>query len=129
MENNVAESTEDEKSFLFDYSRFLDRVLGDENTAGAVLKIFCRDMPNRFEALRQALERNDVQTCERMAHTIKGASRNIEANALSRISGMIELVSRAGELDKAKEYIIELKIILNSTVEKISEKCGLASDT
>ena len=58
------------------------RLGGDEELYQEVVSIFVEDIPNQLQALEQALGSQDVEASTRIAHSIKGASSNIGAEAM-----------------------------------------------
>jgi HPt (histidine-containing phosphotransfer) domain-containing protein len=51
--------------------------------------------------LRRVLTVGDVESLERAAHTLKGASANVGASAMAELCAALESSARAAELDEA----------------------------
>ena len=62
----------------------------------------------RVELLR-VLQEGDAHAVERAAHTLKGASANVGANALVDVCGGIEAHARQGELQRAAELTAQFE--------------------
>ncbi len=93
---------------IFDREALLNRVLGDQEFTDLILQGFLEDIPRQIVALRKYLEAGDVAGAERQAHTIKGASANVGAEAMRVLCGDLERAGNAGELDKIQARMDEL---------------------
>jgi HPt (histidine-containing phosphotransfer) domain-containing protein len=85
---------------IFDRASLLDRLSGDEDLCKELLDAFLEDMPIQLDRLNQAAAEGDLGLVKRQAHTIKGASANIGAQALSRVAFEVEMAARDGRLDR-----------------------------
>lgn len=74
--------------------------MDDEDLARIVVQGLLDDIPRQIEALRGYVEAWDVQSAERQAHTIKGASANVGGEALRAIAleMEMEMAGMAGNL-------------------------------
>jgi two-component system sensor histidine kinase/response regulator len=93
---------------IFDHSAFLNRVMGDEEIAAAVIDGFLEEMPGQIADLVTAVEAADVQLSERHAHKIKGAAANLSCASLQRIAHDMEKAGRAGDAQELKRLSPEL---------------------
>ncbi len=93
---------------IFDREALLNRVQGDQELTTLVLQGFLEDIPRQIVALRKYLETGDVAGAERQAHTIKGASANVGAEALCILCGDLESAGNAGKLDIIQARLNEL---------------------
>lgn len=73
-----------------DYALGMKRVLGKKDFYLNMLKMFLANQGDAPEQIRQSLEKGDIQTAERMAHTAKGVSGNIGATALQELAAQVE---------------------------------------
>ncbi len=106
---------------VFDGSGLLERLLGDRELLKDVLEGFLEDMPRRFKALDDALEKKDSVLGRRHAHTIKGASLNIGAPALQKIAAAIELAAEVGDMEKCIVLFPQLDVqfqLLKGEIQK-----------
>ena len=94
---------------VFDWAAFLERLEGDEELCRELVDLFMRDVPEQVEQLKQGLDNDDAEMVERRAHTIKGASANIGARALSEVAFEIELAGKEQELGKARLLVGKLE--------------------
>ena len=98
-----------EKADVFDRAGMLERLMDDEELARKLIAAFLKDIPQRFDTLRECLEEGNVKGVERMTHLIKGASASVGGNALTAVAYMMEKASRAGNLDGIKEGVGKLE--------------------
>ncbi|MEN6308528.1 MAG: PocR ligand-binding domain-containing protein [Anaerohalosphaeraceae bacterium] len=94
---------------VYDRDGFLDRLMGDEETANAVLDIFLDDIPRQLEAIKAAMDACDPVTLERIAHSIKGAAANIGGEALREVAAEIERACKDGNVEFACQHSTELE--------------------
>jgi len=75
----------------------LHRLGGDLELAVDVLRAYLDDVPQRLADLRDASERGESQRAKAIAHTVKGASANVGAEAVRQAAAQIESAAAAGE--------------------------------
>ena len=102
MEVTTCASTPGPEALVFDHAKLLERMVGDAALARMFGVGFLQDIPQRIAALRGFLEVGDPASTERQAHTIKGASANVGANALRAVAADLEWAAKAGDLDAIK---------------------------
>jgi len=95
---------------VFDKEAMMKRLMDDEDLAQIVMEGFLDDMPKQIDALKGYLGTADVAGVERQAHTIKGASANVGAEALCEVAFGMEKAGKAGDLKAAKISISELEV-------------------
>ena len=69
---------------IFHRTDFLERLMGDEQIAGAVIDGFLADMPVLIAELQTAVAAGNIPLSEQHAHRIKGAAANLSCIALLR---------------------------------------------
>jgi len=101
---------------VFDKEGLIDRMMGDREMAETVIEVFLDDIPKQIESLKQAVQDCDIETSERIAHSIKGAAANVGGEALRELAAQIEAACKnrntefvGGALDAIQERFIELK--------------------
>jgi len=94
---------------LFDRSRLLERLGGDEELLTEVIDLFLKDVPVQVEKLEQALQNKDAELVESIGHSIKGAFANIEALKLKETAFLIEKSGKDKDLERASLHLKELK--------------------
>ncbi len=70
------EELKKEENTLFDGDSFFAKLLGDRDEGKMLLELFLEAVPEDLEALGDAIEREDVRACAKIAHTIKGTASN-----------------------------------------------------
>jgi len=93
---------------IFDRAALLDRLMGDEKLANEILGEFIEDVPRKFTALKEALDKSDTPSVQREAHTLKGAAANVGALALQEVVNQIEVAGEAGDMAKASSLAAQL---------------------
>jgi HPt (histidine-containing phosphotransfer) domain-containing protein len=93
---------------VFDRENFLRRVMGDEELAAAVLDGFRDDLPRLFARLDEALKAGDAEKATLAAHTIKGSSANVGAEALRQAATRVEEAARNRELAGIEKHLASL---------------------
>ena len=93
---------------IFDRAAMMERMMDDDDLAHIVIESFLGDIPLQIEALKKYIESGDVQSAERQAHTIKGASANLGGEALRSVAFEMEKCARNGELAAANALMDEL---------------------
>ena len=99
----------DGKPVVFDREGMMERLMDDEDLARKLTEAFLKDIPQRFDMLRECLSTENVKNAERLAHLIKGASASVGGDALTAVAFKMEKASRAGDLIAVGEWVDELE--------------------
>ncbi len=94
---------------VFDRAGMMARLMDDEDLAGAVVRGFLEEMPNEIETLKRCLIAGDAAGARRQAHSIKGASANVGAEALRAVAVEAEKAGQAGDLTAIKARMPDLE--------------------
>ena len=94
---------------VFDWDGLLHRLMGDEDFAREIIDDFLKQIPFNFNAVKEALNEQDVLRIKREAHMIKGASGNVGALALQKIAEQIEIAGEEKDLFKAGLFVSKLE--------------------
>jgi PAS domain S-box-containing protein len=121
----VAATGEDGPPVL-DEAVLLNMLEGDQEAAAEITAEFLKDAPRRTAAFRVALAAGDAVLARREAHTLKGASANVGAEALRTVAHRAELACTDGSLTEAGELVEELDVELHR-LEDVLVKGGGAS--
>jgi len=74
----------------------------------------CRDlvahMPDRIQAINQALQTNNANDLYRLAHNLKGLAANFSAEPVTRIAAQIEALGKKEDISGAASLVIQLEI-------------------
>ncbi len=90
----------------------LQRVEGDMKLLQDLVEVFREDLPGRLRALRDALERDDLDAVFAGAHAIKGSVSTFAAAAAYEAASQLEDLARSGKDDglKAATDVLEREI-------------------
>ncbi len=109
-----------EEAGIFDSEAYLERLMGDRQLAGAILKGFIEDFPSQLNHLREYLvESNGPGVCLQ-THTLKGSAGTVSAGSLRAMAIAMERAAVAGELDNVREFLpraVEEFELFKSTLE------------
>jgi len=84
--------------------------MDDEELSKTIMKAFLSDMPRQIQSLKGFLETGDALSVERQAHTIKGASANVEGYSLRAVAFEMETAAKAGDLNSVKALMNEMEL-------------------
>ena len=79
---------------IFDRDGLLHRLMGDEDLAKEIIDDYLKQIPFNFNAVKEALNDQDVVRIKREAHIIKGASGNVGAWPYRRLQNKSRLPVR-----------------------------------
>ena len=82
---------------VFDPAVLLDLLGGDAASVAEILAEFLDDVPRQLRALGTALDQGDLEAVRRQAHTVKGASANVGAQALREAAYDVERAAAADD--------------------------------
>jgi CheY-like chemotaxis protein/HPt (histidine-containing phosphotransfer) domain-containing protein len=74
---------------------------GEGETLGEIVEQYLTHGEKGLHELRRVLSAGDVESLERAAHTLKGASANVGASAMVELCAALETTARAKELSEA----------------------------
>ncbi|MBF0229780.1 MAG: response regulator [Desulfamplus sp.] len=106
--DNYATNKKSSNLDIFDSAELLDRVMGDEELATSLVKIFLADTPNEIAKLQEAVEKKDIKEVAANAHKLKGAAAIIGSAALKQVAEDIEFSGRNGDIEKATALVPKL---------------------
>lgn len=72
---------------------------GEPDVLTEILSVFLTEVPRRIDRLSAAWRDGDAAEVQRAAHSLKGSSGNIGADAMSEICRKIDERAKAGDLD------------------------------
>jgi len=121
-----AKSIKDErnKTVIFDRDAFLDRLMGDEELAREIIGAFIDDISFQIEAVKAWDGEVDAEGLRRSAHSIKGASSNVGAMAMSKAAAKMEEKAGAGLVKEA----MALSPLLEEGLERFKDAVKTFSD-
>jgi PAS domain S-box-containing protein len=84
---------------VFNPEALLQRLMGDRQLAGIVLRGFVHDIPARLDHLRARLDAADTAGVRFQAHALKGAAATVAAEGLQALALAIEQADDGSRLD------------------------------
>jgi PAS domain S-box-containing protein len=97
----------------------LERVGGNVKLYTKLLGKFRRGQENACAEIRAAIESGDRETAVRLAHTVKGVSGNLGADALYLASAELEKVLKEGADENFEQAMVEFDARLHEVMEGI----------
>ena len=92
----------------------------DDDLLIEIWEAFCEDAPQLLIGLQSALDREDLGTIERHAHSLKGSSANIGADIFRKVASDMELSARRGDLAGTRAMYSPLADGLNRVLEELT---------
>ncbi len=115
-----AEKVRNMKDDVFAESAIIDRLMGDRDIARVIVQGFLDDAPRQLNELKSCIEDGDPQAVGHCAHSIKGASANIGADALSKVAFEMEIAGKAGDLDSLKNNLPKIQAEFKRLEDRIN---------
>ncbi len=104
----TAHNTEEIKE-AFNEAELIERFMGDRDICKEILAGFLDDIQMEIGSLSEHLNIRDALGIARQAHTIKGASANVEAGAMRAVAYEIEQAGKRADLEHACELFARLE--------------------
>ena len=114
----------EEEQPIFDESVLLGLFDGDREAMNEILAEFLGDIPRVIGVLKQAVEAGDQAGVRLQAHTLKGASANVGAQAMRRVSARLEELAAAGNLESADSLTSDIERSLTRFAEAVSARAA-----
>ncbi len=86
-----------------------DLETGSPGLVKELIDLFLREAGIHLAGLRASLDGRDARAFERAAHTLKGSSGNLGAQAMSRICGELQDIGSAGDWVRAPGGVSRLE--------------------
>ena len=94
---------------IFDREALIERTMGDEQIAKKIIAIFLKDLPKQINALKEIIEKGEMDNVSWYAHNIKGSSANIGAMALSTVAAEMEKAGNNRKTNEITQIMQELE--------------------
>ncbi|MCF8110580.1 MAG: Hpt domain-containing protein [Desulfobacteraceae bacterium] len=109
---------EENLSKIFDKKDFFDRVENDFELARQLGEMFIDETRQTMDLIRDLIEQKDADGIRHAAHSLKGASANLSALRLRRITADLEQAAKENKLLLAAEIFSMLEDeVANFTAE------------
>jgi two-component system sensor histidine kinase/response regulator len=109
---------------VFDEAVLLHLLGGDRDAAAEITAEFLKDAPLQVAAFHEAVVAGDAARARRQAHTLKGASANVGAEALRAAAYAAELAYADGPSQEAAGLAERLDTELRRLQEELTDKDG-----
>lgn len=109
------------KRVIFDRAGMMERLMDDEELARKLMEAFLKDIPRRFDMLRECLNEGNAKGAERLSHMIKGASASVGGVAFAAVASQMERAARSEDLYAVRARVPDLESEferLKQTMEK-----------
>jgi PAS domain S-box-containing protein len=104
---------------VFNREEALERIEGDEELLNEIVGLYLDDCPEIVFRIEEAVKGEDSESLERAAHNLKGALKNLGADASSEIAEELERCGRERDLGGVKDLYERLKIELEHLKEEL----------
>jgi len=104
-----------------DVDEFMNRVQDDKDLLFELLDIFVQDFHTKWQELKEAVEKNDSETIEHVAHFLKGSCGNISAKSLRVIFTKLEEKGAKGYLEGLEQDLEDIDREYEELVTHIGE--------
>jgi CheY-like chemotaxis protein/HPt (histidine-containing phosphotransfer) domain-containing protein len=82
---------------------------GEPDILEELVAMFLKDAPSQLETLKEATEKGDAQSVERIAHTLKGSCGNMGAVRMEALCSELEEIGRSEDLSTAPRLTSSLE--------------------
>jgi len=106
---------------VLDLEEFLERVQNDKELLFELLDIFISDFQGKRKELEGALNSNNYETVEHVAHFLKGSCGNISAKSLRDIFIVMEDKGRDNDLAGLEGYLKDIDQNFEELVKYVGE--------
>ncbi len=110
---------------VFNRAAMLERLMNNEELVQTVTVAFLEEIPRRIEKLKGYLDAGDAPGVTRQAHTIKGASANVQAEVQRQMAFAMEQAGEAGNLEAVKARLPELE----AQFERVKDAMGIPASS
>jgi len=104
-----------QRPMIFNMLILDEQLDGDLELCREIIDLYLEDTPNQLQALDQGLQAHDAFVVERKAHTIKGASASVGAEAMQAAAYEMEKAGRDQDLNLARRLWPDLNDIYEKT--------------
>jgi HPt (histidine-containing phosphotransfer) domain-containing protein len=93
----MSEKEQGHSELVWNVDEFLERVDNDQVLLRELLIIFKEDFPRTMRSLETAVTAQDLKSCARLSHTLKGMLSSPGAIRATAAAAKLEVLSSAGE--------------------------------
>jgi len=107
--NNKTENKEDLQKANWNVQELLVRLDNDRTFLCELVSVYRQDSQAALQSAKAAMEREDLVTLGRSAHTMKGMMRNLLMDRAGQAASDLETSARKGLLRDAQNHLVELE--------------------
>jgi len=97
----------------------IERVGGNRKLYHKLLHDFRSEFQGAADALRSSLLQGDMESIERISHTLRGAAGNIDAVKLACISNQLEQAAKLGDTAGINQHLGDFEQLLGEVIKSI----------
>jgi PAS domain S-box-containing protein len=97
-----------QRELSFNRAELSERLQGNDDLMGELVRLFVDDAPLQIKAIAVALTEHSASQLENAAHSLKGSAASLGANALAAIARKLEIRGRDQKLDGVEIEFAEL---------------------
>jgi HPt (histidine-containing phosphotransfer) domain-containing protein len=107
---------------ILDDGRLFEMVGGDEDFIVEILELYVQASGADVESLVSAVGRDAGAEASRLAHTLKGASGNVGADAMMDLCQRLELALKNNATNEVTALVAKIEDVFAQTVERIQKR-------
>ena len=107
---------------ILDDGRLFEMVGGDEEFIVEILELYVQASGGDVQSLINAAKSNSLTEAGRLAHTLKGASGNVGADAMMALCQQLELALKNDAPDEIAGLVSKIEGVFAQTVERITQR-------
>lgn len=100
-----------------DSTEGIRRVANNKKLFDKLLWRIANELPSDLANMQEALNANDIQKINELAHTLKGSSSNLSIKTIENKSCALEAAARANDMQAIKQAFTELQEVGNAYIE------------
>ncbi|MEM9252411.1 MAG: ammonium transporter [Planctomycetota bacterium] len=124
-EPEASSATPSDETPILSFDDFVERCMGDEAFAKSILEKFTRQADDLVSEITSAIDAESIDDVTRLAHTLKGASANVEARRVRDAAERLERLGRAATLDESAPLLNDLRDEVETLVDHV-RRSGVA---
>jgi len=105
---------------IFDREGFLLRCMGNQALATKLVGVFAVTLPKEQQALRSAIETNDLDEVRRIAHRVQGTAKNLCAIPLAEAAFHVENAAEQRDVLSLEIHLETLKNQVEAILDELA---------
>ncbi len=117
----MAQSKESVAQEIIDLPTVLERIGGDEIFLQELIQIFIEEYNLKLARLEKAVEENDFQSIQEIAHNLKGSSANLSLPELQKTAYALETCGRQADKQGCQQNLVRLKRAFEKLINQVKQ--------